>query len=345
MAFKRAFEGLLIPLLSSEPHTRLTFSPTKLSLFEVSLIIVVFLIRSISHLISLAFESSTAIQSSDLSLSMPLHLDQTDLDKYVLAVCNNRVAEIEINHSQTLLLLSAITEPTMLLLLGKRSCPISPLGAVNVRNRFELLCSDYKVVELRKAKDAIVTASLYSDPRVAKRGLEYDIETTLSVSDPGSEGRTIVFRQIFTMLQFAKVNQSMVKPRELHERVSSSVATLPVSIEFHEPSLWAAVCKDYNPIHISSMAAKAYGFPGKIAHGNHVVARALEAIAKKSQTSASLLDEMSMPLWMEVSFRRPIVVPAKLDFRAMQRLKGTTLAEFEISQNDKVAVNGAIGIL
>jgi hypothetical protein len=32
-----------------------------------------------------------------------------------------------------------VTEPAMLLLLASRSCPINALGAVNVRNRLELV--------------------------------------------------------------------------------------------------------------------------------------------------------------------------------------------------------------
>jgi hypothetical protein len=35
---------------------------------------------------------------------------------------------------------------------------------------------------------------------------------------------------------------------------------------------WAAVCKGINPIQMSFLAARMFGFPGKIAHVNYVVA-------------------------------------------------------------------------
>jgi len=276
---------------------------------------------------------------------MPLELSTKNLQRYREAVDPGNATEIDMNNIQLLLLLSSITEPAMLLLLAKRTCPIRPLGAVNVRNRFELLRTDGKPSPLLESKDALVTASLHSRPRLVKRGLEHDIETTLSMPDSKSGEQIPVFRQVFTMLQFMKIQNPEVAPKPKNKELFSSAVKLPVEIQSHEPSNWAAICKDYNPIHISSLVARAYGFPGKIAHGNHVVAKAIHALTSRSHESAHLLGKMYMPLWMEVEFKRPVTVPNQLELRITQNDDENTMAEFELSIGEKVSVEGTLGVL
>lgn len=214
-----------------------------------------------------------------------------------------------------------------------------------MRNRFELLRTDGKPSPLLTAKDAIVTASLQDSPRVAKRGLEYDIETTLSLPDPAGGHNIAVFRQVFTMLQFMKVKQPASKVAENRAHTFSSSATLPINIEFDEPSSWAAICKDYNPIHIFTLAARAYGFSGKIAHGNHVVAKCLHAIGSRSRDSNKVLLKLSMPVWMEVEFKRPMTVSTQLELKITQGADDDTIAAFEVFQDEKVCIQGALGKL
>jgi hypothetical protein len=45
------------------------------------------------------------------------------------------------------------------------------------------------------------------------------------------------------------------------------------------PKAWSKGCNDINPIHMTSLAARLFGFPGKIAHGNHVVAIVTEQLS------------------------------------------------------------------
>ena len=45
-----------------------------------------------------------------------------------------------------------------------------------------------------------------------------------------------------------------------------------------------ALCKDYNPIHVSAIAAKLFGFPGKFAHRNQVAASMIKSIAAAAKT-------------------------------------------------------------
>lgn len=354
MALNHIFQELVLPLLSSDAHTKLSFQPSELSLIDISIVIVGFLLRSVFQSLGLRSSSSGKDASSEapnLSLSMPIQLTSKHVKKYGLAVNPEHSDELEMNNAQLMLFLSSMTEPAMLLLLGKRNCPIRPLGAVNVRNRFELLRVDGKPTPLFQAKDATVTASLHSSPRAVKRGLEYDIETTLSLLDPETGSQVAVFRQVFTMLQFMKVKQVATKPLEKPAPEFSSAVKIPIHIQHDEPSNWAAISKDYNPIHIFALAARVYGFPGKLAHGNHVVAKAVHEIGRKSRDSARVMLQMSMPVWMEVDFKRSVTVPADLEFRIIQqadeeaRKEERMFAEFEVLQGDKVYIEGAIGML
>jgi acyl dehydratase len=69
---------------------------------------------------------------------------------------------------------------------------------------------------------------------------------------------------------------------------------------------YAAVSGDRNPIHMHSLTAKPLGFPGAIAHGMWTKARCLAALESR------LPDAFAV----EVRFRRPIVLPARVEFAA-----------------------------
>jgi MaoC like domain len=67
---------------------------------------------------------------------------------------------------------------------------------------------------------------------------------------------------------------------------------------------YAGVSGDRNPIHMHSLAAKPLGFPGAIAHGMWSKARAL----------AQLESELPDSFEVEVRFRKPILLPARVLF-------------------------------
>jgi hypothetical protein len=67
---------------------------------------------------------------------------------------------------------------------------------------------------------------------------------------------------------------------------------------------YAAVSGDRNPIHMHSLSAKALGFPRAIAHGMWTKARCLAAL------ESALPDAFAV----EVRFRKPILLPARVEF-------------------------------
>jgi acyl dehydratase len=95
-----------------------------------------------------------------------------------------------------------------------------------------------------------------------------------------------------------------------------TVPELDVDLPDHATGVWrvpgdtgrryGAVSGDVNPIHLSALAAKAFGFPRAIAHGMWCKARALSALEPR------LPDAFTV----DVAFRRPVLLPSTVDFVA-----------------------------
>lgn len=349
----------LAPLLRPNSNVYLSFSPTDLNRVEIGFVLFLFLFRSLSHPLSTLWKQATRqISPSEpvgsathlaINLTMPLKPTQHDLVDFVKAVQPGSSDSFQWNSVQLALLLSAWTEPAMLLLLATRNCKVRPLGAVNVRNRLELLRPDLcKPDALGIFENAILSASYPKTVRRVKRGLELDLIVSLNVSDSqGGSHSATAFRQVFTILQFTKPDSHPLVASTSGQRTPTWPRTVQssFSVQHQEPSAWAKVCKDYNPIHTSTLAAKMFGFPGKLAHGNHVVAKAVLALS----TTAQLQDNMSFsptlePSWIEVSFRRPVALPAKLNVLCeMDNPPPTT--NFQVVSKDKLRIAGKVGIL
>jgi acyl dehydratase len=89
---------------------------------------------------------------------------------------------------------------------------------------------------------------------------------------------------------------------------------------------YAAVSGDRNPIHMHPISAKLFGFPGAIAHGMWSKARCLAAL------------ESRLPDAVEASvrFRKPIVLPAKVQFASSlsQESAGAQPSEIRFALSD-----------
>ena len=71
---------------------------------------------------------------------------------------------------------------------------------------------------------------------------------------------------------------------------------------------YAAVSGDRNPIHLSTLAAKAFGFPRTIAHGMYTAARALADVGSARGESF---------VW-EVEFGKPVLLPSTVAVRVAE---------------------------
>jgi acyl dehydratase len=337
----------LVSVLSGAKHVEIMFPPHELRIREVLVAILSMMVKSFTNKFRGSPNISRTDATSENTLSSPFRITEDDIARYQHAVGLPFGSTTELSSSALLLFLSAVTEPAMLLLLSSPRCPINPLGAVNVCNRFELLRPDLCHPKLFMVEEgAGLTAKVQPEPRLVKRGVEYALEVSVMVPDQDNGHSLIpVFRQIFTMLEFRK-KRTAAKDSATHREdfsprtQSSDTSPLRMSFSGNDPLKWAALCKDYNFIHLSGVAAKLFGLPGKLAHGNHVVARAMQALEEVDGGQARVRDLT----WMKVQFRRPVVVPASLDVQTQSSGPSSKRVLIGIHSRENVIVEyGALG--
>ncbi|HEU4973939.1 MAG TPA: MaoC/PaaZ C-terminal domain-containing protein [Baekduia sp.] len=79
---------------------------------------------------------------------------------------------------------------------------------------------------------------------------------------------------------------------------------------------YGAVSGDRNPIHLHDLSAKAFGQPGAIAHGMWLKARCLAALAP----------ELPPAFVIDVRFKRPVLLPARMAFSSRAEDGGRAFA-------------------
>jgi acyl dehydratase len=295
----------LTSIFRGTKNSEISFSPHELRLGEVFVAIFAMMIKSASNR---ALTWKIGSSTDEISLTSPFYITNDDISRYHDAVGRPKHSPNKLSSSALPVFLAAVTEPAMLLLLMHPHCPINPLGAVNVRNRFEILRPDLCQLSLFKSEHAAgLVATFRNKPRSVKRGFEFDLEVAIMVPDKTKTGLTPVFRQIFTMLEFRKTHVASEKSQQQTKRTPMSPRL--ISFPTRSPMLWASLCKDYNFIHLSGYAARLFGLPGKLAHGNHIVAQALRELENEGESDSTQME----PIWMEVNFKKPVVVPCVLE--------------------------------
>jgi MaoC like domain len=157
-----------------------------------------------------------------------------------------------------------LTFPLQLALMSDRSFPLALPGFVHVRNRIDVL----RPVHADEPLDLEVWAERFATHR---SGATVDLRATVSA------GGTEVWRSRSTYLS----------------RGATAPEGAPASDAGRQ---YARVSGDVNPIHLSGLTAKAFGFKRAIAHGMWVEARALAAL------SGRLPDAMTV----DVVFKKPL---------------------------------------
>lgn len=304
--------SLVLFAFGSSNCLTLDFSPSQLTWPDRIFLLFVLLYKALLAVIG--HSSSKLKASSDgqalfdlplLKLTCPVQVSSDDRRRYEDAIMLPQDGEHQHEAFASPFVTAAITNPLMLLLVVHPTLPIAPLGAVNVRNRFEFL-----QVRPPAPGSQLTASAVVGGPdnrgRRTRRGIELDITVTVYEKDQ------VLLRQVITIM---KPLPKHVKPAPPQEQGSLDLKPAPdhksigiISFPSHAPTLWASLCGDYNPIHMSSLLARLFGLPGRIAHGNHVVASFLQ-LAQAQPVFGRL---SSQPWYLEVDFRRPMCLPMKL---------------------------------
>jgi acyl dehydratase len=181
-----------------------------------------------------------------------------------------------------------LTFPLQVALMTDRSFPLALPGLVHVRNTIEQL----RAIGTGEPLDLEVWAERFATHRSGAT-----VDLCASVSAGGEEvwrGRSTYLARGAKAPEGAPASDVEVAVADL-ERPS---ATWRVPDDAGRR--YAGVSGDVNPIHLSGLAAKAFGFKRAIAHGMWVKARALAAL------SGRLPDAVTA----DVAFKKPLFLPS-----------------------------------
>jgi acyl dehydratase len=218
-----------------------------------------------------------------------LTLSGVEIDRDRLAAYD-RVCGFALSDTLPPTYLHMLAFPLHLALMTDGSFPLPAIGLVHVANR----------IEQRRPLDAGETFSLrvwatpiYPHPR----GRQFMIRTEAHV------GTELVWAEASTNLARGRGDESAPSP----EGPPSSEG-LPATATWKLPGdlgrRYGSVSGDLNPIHIHSLSARLFGFSSAIAHGMWTKARSLAALGS----------ELPPRFTVDVAFKRPILLPATVQF-------------------------------
>jgi acyl dehydratase len=184
-------------------------------------------------------------------------------------------------------------------LMSAPDFPFPVVGLVHVANRITV----HRPIDAGSRLDLAVRAA---DLRAHDRGRQFDIVAT-AVAD-GEE----VWRGVSTYLK-------KERPRERRDRGDQPPRPVP-SARWRIPARvgtdYAAVSGDHNPIHMSRLGARLFGFARPIAHGMWTKARCLAALEGRLPAAYTV----------DVDFKLPILLPATVTFAATPAGEGRHVA-------------------
>jgi acyl dehydratase len=193
--------------------------------------------------------------------------------------------------------------PLQLSLMTDQSFPFSALGLVHIANRIV----QHRPIRISEELQLKVWAS---DLKDHPRGQQFIFRTETRV------GEELVWEEASTYL---KRGEGSGDGRET-SRNGDSEPELPVTATWRLPGdlgrRYASVSGDMNPIHMHSVSARLFGFPTAIAHGMWTKARCLAALDPR------LPDAFTV----EVEFKKPILLPATVEFQERREAAGIRFA-------------------
>lgn len=219
-----------------------------------------------------------------------LQLESVEIDRDHLADYN-RVCGFQLSDVLPATYLHNVTFPLAMELMTSSAFPFPVVGMVHVENTIE---------QLRPVTaDERPTVRLWVENlRPHRAGQQLDV-----VGEAEIDGE-IVWRDRSVYLRRGKTEGPRPKKSPGKGQPPAPQPEAVWALGGDTGRQFAAVSGDSNPIHMSALAAKAFGMPAAIAHGMYVKARCL------AQLESQLTDAFTI----EVGFKAPVVLPTKVGF-------------------------------
>jgi len=198
-----------------------------------------------------------------------------------------RVCRFDLGNTLPVTYPHVLAFPLQVALMSDRSFPLALPGLVHVRNRIEQL----RAIGIDEPLDLEVWAERFARHR---SGATVDLCATVSAGgSPVWHGRS-------TYLARGAKAPDNAPDSDVEVGIGEMRPAATWRVPDDAGRRYAAVSGDVNPIHLSGLAAKAFGFKRAIAHGMWVKARALAAL------SGRLPDAVVA----DVIFRKPLFLPS-----------------------------------
>jgi MaoC dehydratase-like protein len=183
--------------------------------------------------------------------------------------------------------------PLQLSLMTDPSFPFPAIGLVHIYNRI----TQHRPIRSSEKLQIDVRATPVEDH---PRGRQFSLRSEVRVGDE------LVWEEVSTNLKRGSAGA--------REDAPAPGAELPSAEEEPATATWrlpgdlgrryGSVSGDLNPIHVHPLSARLFGFPSAIAHGMWTAARCLAALEPR------LPDAFTV----EVAFKKPILLPGKVEF-------------------------------
>jgi acyl dehydratase len=207
--------------------------------------------------------------------------------------------------------------PLHMALMSDGSFPFGAVGLVHVANQI----TQHRRIGIDEALDLRVQATkLKAHPK----GKAFDVITEVRV------GRQIAWESTSTFLRRGKGDPSAASGEAFPIVDEDTPASAEWRLDGGLGRSYGAVSGDRNPIHMHSLTAKPLGFPAAIAHGMWTKARALAALEPRLPDA----------FVVDVRFRRPILLPAKVEFATQDDQQGQSL--FTVRKGETRHLDGRI---
>ena len=186
--------------------------------------------------------------------------------------------------------------PLHMAVMSDGSFPFGAVGLVHVENSIaqKRPIGIYEEMTIR-----VRPTKLQPHPK----GKTFSLETEVLV-----DGK-VVWESVSTMLRRGKGDEAAKQERGFEPLPAETPASAEWKLGGDLGRRYASVSGDRNPIHMHSLTAKPLGFPGAIAHGMWTKARAL------AQLESKLPDAFEA----DVRFRKPVLLPARVEFAATEQ--------------------------
>ncbi len=222
--------------------------------------------------------------------SLTLQLADQSIDRDKLSAYS-RVCGFQLSDTVPATYPHILAFPLHLSLMTDPSFPFPAIGLVHVSNQI----TQHRPI---RADETLALRVWATQLEPHPRGKKFSIRTQ------GSVGDAVVWEEVSTNLRRGggggPASGERERQREAEDLPAAATWRLPGDLGRR----YGSVSGDINPIHMHSLSARLFGFPSAIAHGMWTKARCLAALANRLPEAFTV----------EASFRRPILLPATVEF-------------------------------